>query len=194
MVHAASHPLGDAGHGSWRRNACRDRSRLMRHSSAARLEICTSLRRRTRLREARRHRKDCCHGNAAARWQGQGAVIEDRTRETLHGHILASIEEGSQVFTDEFGPYWGLDEKYAHEVINHAEEYVRGQVHTNGIENFWVLLKRGLAEPMSALSRFTCSAMWMSRLFASTIAPQRSRRLLILTVSVCCVRRSSASG
>jgi transposase-like protein len=71
-------------------------------------------------------------------------VIEDRTRETLHGHILASVEEGSQVFTDEFGPYWGLNEKYAHEVINHAEEYVRGQVHTNGIENVWCLLKRGL--------------------------------------------------
>ena len=71
-------------------------------------------------------------------------VIEDRTRETLHGHIFTSIEEGSEVFTDELGAYLGLDEKYVHEVINHAKEYVRGQVHTNGLENFWSLLKRGL--------------------------------------------------
>jgi hypothetical protein len=48
------------------------------------------------------------------------------------------------VFTDELVSYWGLEEKYVHEIINHAEEYVRGNVHTNGIENFWSLLKRGL--------------------------------------------------
>ena len=121
-------------------------------------------------------------------------MIEDRTRETLHAHILTSVEEGSQVFTDELGAYLGLDEKYVHEVINHAIEYVRGQVHTNGMENFWSLLKREFGEHMSALSRFTCSVTWMSRFFGSTIAPRRSRRLLTLTASVCCVLRSSASG
>ena len=40
--------------------------------------------------------------------------------------------------------YEGLSEEYIHEVINHAEAYVRGDVHTNGMENFWSLLKRGL--------------------------------------------------
>jgi ISXO2-like transposase domain len=40
--------------------------------------------------------------------------------------------------------YTGLDKDYVHEFVNHAEEYVRGNVHTNGIENFWSLLKRGL--------------------------------------------------
>ena len=40
--------------------------------------------------------------------------------------------------------YDGLDSHYAHEVINHAESYARGNVHTNGLENFWSLLKRGL--------------------------------------------------
>jgi hypothetical protein len=40
--------------------------------------------------------------------------------------------------------YWGLDENFAHQVINHAEKYVDGQIHTNGLENFWSLLKRSL--------------------------------------------------
>jgi ISXO2-like transposase domain len=72
-------------------------------------------------------------------------VIPERDKKVLHAHILANVEEGSELFTDEWGPYSGLSEKYIHEVINHAEEYVRGNVHTNGIENFWSLLKRGLS-------------------------------------------------
>jgi hypothetical protein len=40
--------------------------------------------------------------------------------------------------------YDGLDKEYAHQVIDHAVEYVRGNVHTNGCENFWTLLKRGI--------------------------------------------------
>ncbi len=54
------------------------------------------------------------------------------------------LRAGSNVFTDELVSYWGLEEKYIHQIINHAEEYVRGNVHTNGMENFWSLLKRGL--------------------------------------------------
>jgi transposase-like protein len=72
------------------------------------------------------------------------AVIANRDKATLHGHVNANVEAGSNVFTDELVSYWGLEEKYVHEIINHAEEYVRGNVHTNGMENFWSLLKRGL--------------------------------------------------
>jgi hypothetical protein len=46
------------------------------------------------------------------------------------------------LFTDELSSYAGLDKEYVHHVINHMEAYVRGNVHTNGIENFWTLLKR----------------------------------------------------
>jgi hypothetical protein len=49
------------------------------------------------------------------------------------------------VFTDELRAYFGLQADYNHEVINHMEAYVNGNVHTNGIENFWSLLKRGLS-------------------------------------------------
>jgi transposase-like protein len=48
------------------------------------------------------------------------------------------------VYTDELASYKGLDMEYAHMVINHAEAYAKGPVHTNGMENFWSLLKRGI--------------------------------------------------
>lgn len=74
----------------------------------------------------------------------RASVIADRNKPTLHGEVATHVEQGSRVFTDEFTSYWGLDEKYTHQIINHAEEYVRGHVHTNGMENFWSLLKRTL--------------------------------------------------
>jgi hypothetical protein len=42
--------------------------------------------------------------------------------------------KGSNVFTDELVAYWGLDEKYVHEIVNHAEQYVNGHINTNGME------------------------------------------------------------
>ncbi len=70
--------------------------------------------------------------------------LTNRKRKTLQGEIRANVEAGAEVFTDELASYLGLDEDYVHEFVNHAEEYVRGNVHTNGMENFWSLLKRGL--------------------------------------------------
>jgi transposase-like protein len=71
-------------------------------------------------------------------------VVQDRKRETLHGLIKAHVTAGAAVFTDELHGYWGLSEAYEHQIIDHAIRYVDGRVHTNGIENFWSLLKRGL--------------------------------------------------
>ena len=50
---------------------------------------------------------------------------------------------GSAIFADALQSYGGLDE-FQHEVVDHAVEYVRGEVHSNGLENFWSLVKRGL--------------------------------------------------
>jgi transposase-like protein len=74
----------------------------------------------------------------------RAAVVPDRKARTLQTHVRGEVEEGSSVFTDSLGSYSGLGEDFAHEVVDHAEMYVDGQVHTNGIENFWALLKRGL--------------------------------------------------
>lgn len=69
-------------------------------------------------------------------------VIQSTNRETLHKEVKEKVEQGSNLFTDEWLAYRGLDETYIHEVINHGVEYVKDNVHTNGIENFWSLLKR----------------------------------------------------
>ena len=71
-------------------------------------------------------------------------VIESTNRETLHSEVKNNVEKGANLFSDEWLSYRGLDESYIHEVINHSIEYVKGNVHTNGIENFWALLKRTL--------------------------------------------------
>jgi transposase-like protein len=71
-------------------------------------------------------------------------VLPNVQLETLHGHVHQQIEEGANLYTDKWVGYKHLDEEYIHSVINHAVEYVRGNVHTNGIENFWSLLKRTL--------------------------------------------------
>ena len=72
-------------------------------------------------------------------------VIPDVTRETLQNEILNQIEQKSTVYTDKATGYDRLKtQDFVHETVNHMQEYVRGQVHTQGIENFWSLLKRGI--------------------------------------------------
>jgi transposase-like protein len=71
-------------------------------------------------------------------------VVPDRRRGTLEPVAAKHIEPGGHVITDEWTSYYRFSEVYTHEVINHLECYVRGHIHTNGIENFWSLLKRGL--------------------------------------------------
>jgi transposase-like protein len=71
-------------------------------------------------------------------------VIENREKRTLHSLVRDHVEPGAHLTTDDFHGYWGLYTDYIHQIVDHAETYVDGQVHTNGIENFWSLLKRGL--------------------------------------------------
>jgi transposase-like protein len=73
----------------------------------------------------------------------QAHVIPDIKRSTLHGLIRTYVEPGATIYTDTLPSYHGLDE-YDHRTINHLEAYVDGRIHTNGLENFWSLLKRGL--------------------------------------------------
>jgi transposase-like protein len=76
--------------------------------------------------------------------QVKAQVIEDRYRSTMQTAVKEHVSEGSNLITDEFAAYTGLEDMFDHEVINHAVEYVKGHVHTNGMENFWSLFKRGL--------------------------------------------------
>jgi transposase-like protein len=71
-------------------------------------------------------------------------ILEDRKKANISPVMTECVEPLAKIITDEFPTYGYLETPYRHEVINHAIEYVRGHVHTNGIENFWSLLKRGL--------------------------------------------------
>jgi transposase-like protein len=71
-------------------------------------------------------------------------VVGNRRKKELQKQIRQHVEVGAAIFSDELKSYEGLDADYQHAVINHAIEYVDGNVHTNGMENFWSLLKRGL--------------------------------------------------
>jgi len=71
-------------------------------------------------------------------------VVDNRRKKELQSRVREQVEAGAAIFSDELKSYEGLDADYQHAVINHAVEYVNGNVHTNAMENFWSLLKRGL--------------------------------------------------
>jgi transposase-like protein len=71
-------------------------------------------------------------------------IITDRFTDTLRKNVNKHVALGSFLYSDELQAYKGLKDEYVHEFVDHAERYVKGHVHTNGIENFWSLLKRGL--------------------------------------------------
>lgn len=74
----------------------------------------------------------------------RAVVIPDVKRRTLHAVIEQHVEPGANLYSDSFASYVGLDGEYAHKVVDHAIAYVNGQVHNNGTENFWSLLKRAI--------------------------------------------------
>ena len=81
-------------------------------------------------------------------------VVPDLKRQTLQTEILRNVKYGSAVYTDELVAYEKLHWRYVHDVVNHMETYVNGRVHTNGLENFWSLLKRGLRGTYVAVEPF----------------------------------------
>lgn len=103
-----------------------------------------------------------------------------RRKYVLQGQIIKHVEPGTPIYTDALMSYMGLNERFAHEVIDHATCYVRGRVHTNGMENFWSLLKRGL-KGMSQWNRSICSAILTSKRFAITIAQKSIARSTMAT-------------
>jgi transposase-like protein len=72
-------------------------------------------------------------------------VVPNRKKAALQSEVRKHVEAGAALYTDALLSYEGLAGDYAHKVVDHAVEYVNGRVHTNGLENFWSLLKRGLS-------------------------------------------------
>lgn len=72
-------------------------------------------------------------------------VVESRKRDSLQPEIRKHVEAGSALYSDALLSYRGLEGDYAHQVIDHAVAYVDGKIHTNSMENYWSLLKRGIS-------------------------------------------------
>jgi hypothetical protein len=82
-------------------------------------------------------------------------VIPEISREVLMDAILTGVEKRSTIYSDGLRDYIPLKSLgFVHETVNHVKEYVRGEVHTQGIENFWSLLKRGLRGTYVAVEPF----------------------------------------
>jgi transposase-like protein len=93
-------------------------------------------------------------------------VVPNIKRETLQNKILEHVGFGSHIYTDQLTSYDTLNTKnFIHETVNHMQEYVRGEVHTNGIENFWSLLKRMLRGTYVAVEPFHLEAYVTEQVF-----------------------------
>jgi transposase-like protein len=96
--------------------------------------------------------------------------VDSRRRHELQKAIRENVEAGAAVFSDELLSYEGLAEDYDHAVINHAVEYVNGNVHTNTMENFWSLLKRSLHGTYVSVVPSICFAISTNKPSATTLA------------------------
>jgi transposase-like protein len=74
----------------------------------------------------------------------RASVVKGIGKKLLQAAVRANVAQDASVFTDALKSYDGLSTDYVHQVIDHAERYVDGRVHTNGCGNFWSLLKRAL--------------------------------------------------
>jgi transposase-like protein len=72
-------------------------------------------------------------------------VVPNRKKHELQSRVRKHVEAGAALYSDALLSYEGLATDYAHKVVDHAVQYVDGRVHTNGLENFWSLLKRGIS-------------------------------------------------
>ncbi len=75
----------------------------------------------------------------------RASVVPSRRKTVLQEEVHKHVTAGAALYSDALMSYDGLAADYAHQVIDHATQYVDGRVHTNGLENFWSLLKRGIS-------------------------------------------------
>jgi hypothetical protein len=82
------------------------------------------------------------------------SILANRRRQAVSSQVRQHVKRGSEVMTDALQSYNDLSRDFIHGVIDHAESYVDGRIHTNGIENFWSLLKRGIKGTYVSVERF----------------------------------------
>jgi transposase-like protein len=86
------------------------------------------------------------------------SVVSRIRKKDLQKQIREKVKLGSALYTDAFWSYKGLEKVYQHQVVDHARSYVEGKVHTNGLENFWSLLKRTIKGTYVSVDPFHVAA------------------------------------
>jgi transposase-like protein len=108
----------------------------------------------------------------------RATVVPNVTRETLQNAILKNVKFGSTIYTDNAVAYDnGMQRRFIHDVVNKTETYVRGQVHVNGMENFWSLLKRSLRGTYVAVEPFHLSRYVDEQVFRYNHRKEGDRKL-----------------
>ena len=90
----------------------------------------------------------------AKRKRVRATIIADRKKTTFQPEVAAHVEPGAIIYSDELGDHWRMDDKFFHSIVSHLQCYVEGNVHTNTLENFWSLLKRGVGGTYIAVEPF----------------------------------------
>ncbi len=124
------------------------------------------------------------------------SVITKTDTQTMHSKVRENVEIGSTLYTDALVSYRGLEPDYTHDFVDHAETYVSGTVHTNGMENFWTLLKRSIkgtyvsVEPFHLFRyldeqsfRFNERGLTDSERFMAVVASVADKRLTYKTLT-----------
>ena len=96
-------------------------------------------------------------------------VIPNTKKKTIRPIVRETVEAGATISTDSLLSYRGLSPDYVHDAVDHAaNEYVRGNVHTNGVENYWSLLKRCIKGTYVSAEPFHLFRTWTKRRSGST--------------------------
>jgi hypothetical protein len=103
------------------------------------------------------------------------SVVAGRKKAHLHPTIVENIEAGTTIHTDTHPSYTDMPADYIHKVINYAEKYVDGQIHTNGCENFWSLLKRSIKGTYVSVEPFHLFRYLDEQASGSTTGRRRTR-------------------
>ncbi|MEA2494727.1 MAG: hypothetical protein QOJ29_2638 [Thermoleophilaceae bacterium] len=119
----------------------------------------------------------------------RAAVVETTRKADLFPHIHKHVEKGARVYTDTLPTYRSLGADYEHETVDHAGKYVDGRVHTNGLENFWALLKRGLHGTYVSVEPFHLFRYLDERVFTYNLRELSDLGRFAAVLSACAGRR-----
>jgi transposase-like protein len=98
--------------------------------------------------------------------QARAKVLPNVRGYYVRGNVMDNVERGSRVYTDSLMSYRNLPSNgFVHDFVDHTERYVNGQVHTNGLENFWSLLKRALKGTYVSVEPFHLQAYCDEQVF-----------------------------